>query len=116
MTAAIAPPVTGKTLDILAWVDAAPVRFHRTELSSRGISAAFRPVVKAGLVQRPNGCVEWRLTDAGRAALDAATVHVVVNETAMADRAGRRGADWWADHYRTNPGIVRGADGTARIA
>lgn len=123
MTATKAPPISGKWLDVLSWVqagqvrstwpgDGAPVRFHRTELSSRCITTVFRPIVEAGLVERLDGGVQWKLTGAGLAALDAATVHVVVDENAITDRAGRRGADWWHDYYRTSPDAMRAADGT----
>ena len=126
VTATTAPPIPHRWLDVLSWADAgqlhstrptdaAPVRFHRTELSSRTVTSVVGPVAKAGLVVRVDGEKRWRPTDAGAAALKAAAVDVVVDENAIVDRAGRCGEDWWQDHYNTSPEIVRAPDGTVRI-
>jgi hypothetical protein len=118
--------IPARHLDVILWVldgrvrsttanDTAQIRCRRPGTASHAITANAQSAAAAGLVERVPGSAEWRVTDAGRAALDAEVAFLIVDETAMADKHGRRGVDWWTDHYRSAADLTHDADGTVRI-
>lgn len=131
MTATALPTLDTRILDVLTWVrdgqvrstaptDKAPVRYHRDDTSSRCITARFAPFIHADLVQRIPDSTIWRLTDDGRAVLEAAGLSpdppvveeppVVLLETAWVEVDPRQLAwrtdEWWRAFRNRTPNRV----------